>query len=236
MTHQDILKQLQSLSLDSYKKTLLRHGIQEPVYGVKIEELKKIRKSVKDGHAIALKLYDTGIYDAMYLAGLMVEPEKMSEKEMQHWAEKANAPVLREFTVAWVAAESGHGMKLALEWIKSKDEGIASIGWATISDIISMLPDSELDSKILTQLLKKVAQSIHKSPNRVAYTMNGFVMSVGIYVKELNELAKQTARDIGIVTVDMGDTACKVPYSLDYIEKAESKNSIGKKKKTARCL
>lgn len=236
MTAEEILKQLKSLGQESYKKVLLKHGIQEPIYGVKIEELKKINKKIKNGHELSLQLYDTGIYDAMYLAGLVAEPAKMSVKELQHWADKANAPVLSEYTVAWVAAESPHAMKMAQEWIKSKDERVASSGWAALANIVSMKEDSELDISLLKKLLKHVKDNINKVPNRVKAVMNMFVISVGSYVKELNELAKQTGHEIGKVKVDVGDTACKIPFSPDYIAKVEAKNGVGKKKKSARCL
>ncbi len=235
MTSNDILKQLETLGQPSIKNVLLKHGIKEPLYGVKIEELKKIQKKIKDGHELSLQLFRTGVYDAMYLAGLIAEPEKMTIKDLQEWVKLANAPVLYENTVAPVAAESKHGLELAKKWIASKDPGIASAGWAILADIVSITDDSELDIPMLKELLGKAATTIDGSPNRVKSTMNRFMIAVGIYVKELNALAKQTALKIGKVQVDMGDTACKVPFAVDYIEKAEAKNGIGKKKKTARC-
>jgi 3-methyladenine DNA glycosylase AlkD len=235
MTSADILKQLESLGLESIKKVLLKHGIKEPLYGVKIEELKQIQKKIKQDHALSLELYASGIYDAMYLAGLIAEPEKMSRTEIQKWAQQANAPVLRESTVASVASESRYGMELALKWIDVQQEDIVTVGWATLSDIVAIKEDSELDISLLQQLLQRVAKSIHGSGNRVKMTMNGFVIAVGSYVAPLNELAKQTAIKIGKVAVDMGDTACNVPSALAYIAKAESKKGIGVKKKSARC-
>ena len=47
MTAAEIVKQLQSLGTDGYKRILRNHGVQEPIFGVKIEELKKIQKHVK---------------------------------------------------------------------------------------------------------------------------------------------------------------------------------------------
>jgi hypothetical protein len=44
-----------------------------------------------------------------------------------------------------------------------------------------------------------------------------------------------TGKKIGKVTIDMGDTDCKVPYSPDYIDKAKQRGTIGKKRKTCRC-
>src|SRR5580700_8977950 len=130
MTAEEIVDQLKPLGTDSYKSILLKHGIQEPMFGVKIEELKKIQKRVKKDYQLALDLFDTGIYDAMYLAGLIADDAKMTKKDLRRWVEKANCPMLSEYTVAWVAAESAHGRESALEWIESKKEGVAACGWA----------------------------------------------------------------------------------------------------------
>ena len=65
--------------------------------------------------------------------------------------------------------------------------------------------------------------------------MNGFVIAVGAYVKPLTKLAIQIGEKIGPVTVDKGNTACKVPFAPDYIRKIEKRGSIGKKRATAKC-
>jgi 3-methyladenine DNA glycosylase AlkD len=235
MTAQEILDQLRPLGTDGYKNVLLKHGIREPVFGVKIEELKKIQKRVKKDYRLALDLYDTGIYDARYLAGLIADDAKMTKKDLRHWAEKANCHALSEYTVAWVAAESLHGRELALEWIESKKESVAASGWATLSGLVALKDDGDLDLAELKKLLQRVQKTIHKQPNRVRYTMNGFVIALGCYVTALTELALQTAAQIGTVTVDMGGTACKVPDAPEYIHKVEKRGALGKKRKTIKC-
>jgi hypothetical protein len=65
--------------------------------------------------------------------------------------------------------------------------------------------------------------------------MNGFVIAVGCYVQALTELARKTAQRIGEVSVDMGDTACKVPFAPEYIQKVQDRGTIGKKRKTSKC-
>jgi hypothetical protein len=65
--------------------------------------------------------------------------------------------------------------------------------------------------------------------------MNGFVIAVGTYVKPLLKEAKAAARQIGEVSVDVGETACNVPLATAYIEKSEAAGSVGKKRKTIRC-
>lgn len=231
----EIVQELRPLGSEAYKKVLFRHGIKEPCLGVKIEELKKIQKRVKKDYQLALDLYDTGIYDVMYLAGLIADDMKMTKKDLQHWVETANCSAICGSTVAWVAAGSPHGWEVALQWIDSGKENMAAAGWSTLTCLVSIKADSELDLAGLKRLLKTVQKTIHEQPNRVRYTMNGFVIAVGSYVPALTELALQTAEKIGEVTVDMGDTDCKVPPAADSIRKVQARGAIGKKRKTAKC-
>jgi 3-methyladenine DNA glycosylase AlkD len=235
MTAKEIVELLKPLGSESYKSVLRNHGIKEPFFGVKIEELKKIQKKVKKDYQLALDLYDTGIYDAMYLAGLIADDLKMTKKDLRQWLAKATCPMLLEYTVPWVAAESNHGRELALEWIDSPKENVASAGWATLSSLVAIKDDVDLDLDELKQLLQRIERTIHTQPNRVRYVMNGFVISAGSYVRALTELALQTARKIGAVTVEMGGTACKVPSAPEYIQKVQKRGSIGKKRKSAKC-
>ncbi len=235
MTAKEILEQLRPLGNDSYKKVLLNHGIKEPFFGVKIEELKKIQKRIKKDYQLALDLYDTGNYDAMYLAGLIADDEKMTKKDLTKWVEKAYCSTLSEYAVPWVASEGSHGLELARVWIDSKKENVAAAGWSTFSSLVAITDDDDLDIAELKRLLQRVEKTIHEQPNRVPYAMNGFVIAVGSYVKALTDLAVQTAKKIGQVSVDMNGTACKVPNAVEQIQKVRDRGSIGKKRKMARC-
>jgi hypothetical protein len=169
------------------------------------------------------------------LAGLIADDAKMTKKDLRHWAEKSTCNALCGSTVAWVAAESNHGREMALEWIESKKENIAVTGWSTLSSLVSIKDDTELDLVELTKLLDRVKKTIHKQPNRVRHSMNGFVIAVGTYVQPLSDLALKVAESVGEVSVDVGDTACKVPFAPDYIRKAVAKGTVGKKRKSAKC-
>jgi 3-methyladenine DNA glycosylase AlkD len=235
MTADEIVEQLKPLGKDSYKKVLLNHGIKEPFFGVSIAELKKFQKKIKKDYQLALDLYNTGIYDAMYLAGPIADDKQMTKKDLQKWAAKANCSMLCGYTVAWVAAESNHGWELALEWIDSKKELVASAGWATLSSLVAIKEDKDLDIPELKKLVERIQKTIHDAPNRVRSTMNAFLISGGSYVKPLTDFTLKTADKIGPVTVDVGDTDCKVPLAADYIQKVMKRGAIGKKRKTAKC-
>ncbi len=223
------------MASESTRRTLQNHGATEPLFGVKVGDMKKIVQRVKKNHDLSLALYDTGNSDAMYLAGLIADEKKISRQELQHWVERAPWHMISEYTVAWVAAESPHGWALGLEWIESDRESIAAAGWSTLSSWVMIRPDNELDMSELEGLLKRVAVTLPEAANRVRYTMNGFIMACGIYVGPLHEQALAAAGRVGKVEVNVGNTACKVPDASSYINNAIEKGQWGKKKKMARC-
>src|ERR1700722_4554948 len=101
--------------------------------------------------------------------------------------------------------------------------------------LLSIRPNGDLDLREIKSLLARVTKEIGGAPNRVKMTMNSFVIAVGIHVKPLLKEAKAVAEELGRVQVNVGDTACKVPLAIAYIEKAEKAGKVGKKRKTLRC-
>ncbi len=234
MTAKDIVAELKKLGTAQTKKTWMNHGAQEPCLGVKIADMKKIQKRVKMDYQLAMDLYDTGIADAMYLAGLIADDSKMTKKDLQKWIQGANSPWVAEYAVPWVASASPHGREIALKWMKSKDEIIASAGWQTYSSLVAITEDADLDLAEIKSLLQRVAKSIHQQPNRVKYVMNSFVIAVACYVKPLHKLAVAAAHGIGKVAVDLVGS-CKIPFAPDQIKKFEARSAIGKKRKSPKC-
>ncbi|MDB5230181.1 MAG: alkylation repair protein [Chitinophagaceae bacterium] len=235
MTVQTIMTELKAKGNDGVKKILLKHGIKEPFFGVKVEDLKVIQKKVKKDYQLSKDLYATGNADAMYLAGLIADEDKMTKKDLSGWVKQALSTNISEYTVPWIAAESKFGYELAIEWIDAKEEYIAACGWSTLSSVVAIRPDDELDIPSLKKLLARVEKNIHKADNRVRQKMNGFIIAVGSYVTSLTDDAIKTAKKIGEIKVDMNGTACKLPDAVQYIEKMKSKGVLGKKKKMARC-
>jgi 3-methyladenine DNA glycosylase AlkD len=235
MTAKEIMTELKSKGDENIKKILLKHGVKEPFFGVKIEYLKSIQKKIKKDYQLAKDLFATGNADAMYLAGLIADDEKMTKADLQIWVKQAVSNNINEYTVPWVTAGSRYGYELGKEWIGAKQEHIATAGWATLGGWVSLKPDEELDLPGLRALLARAAAEIGSAGNRTRYTMNNFVICVGSYVKPLTNEAISTARQLGNVTVDMNGTACKVPDAEAYIGKVKERGSLGKKKKTVKC-
>jgi len=232
-----IMAELKKKGTEKMRKMYARHGmVTERVFGVSIADLKVVAKAIKGQQALACELYETGNLDAMYLAGLVADGSQMTKKQLHGWAEgAANLQMISEYTVPWVTVENPNGRDLAIQWIKSKKEGVASSGWCTYAELVATKPDKELDLSEIEGLLGTIVKEISSAQNRARYTMNGFVIAVGTYVKPLLKHAKASARKIGAVSVDLGDTACTVRAATAQIEKIEASGRVGQKRKTIRC-
>jgi 3-methyladenine DNA glycosylase AlkD len=236
-TAQSIMDTLKIKATEKTRATYIRHGLPpDHTLGVSIADLKLIAKTIKGQQPLACDLYATGVMDAMYLAGIVASGTKMSRSQIEAWGEgAAGMPMIIDHTVPWVTVEHPDARIIAFTWIPSPGEHLASAGWRSYAGLVTTQPDQDLDLTEVDYLLTLAQRASDDPRDRVRSAMNGFVISVGTYVQPLLARAKQTARAMGEVQVDVGDTACKVPVSLAYIEKSETMNRIGKKRKTIRC-
>lgn len=233
MNLDEILQFLEVHGTEQVRKIFTNHGIPDPKFGVKVADLKIIQKKVKKNYDLSKALYDTGIYDAMYLAGLIADEKLMTKEDLSAWMDKAPCESIASNTVAWIAAESSYGIELAREWIRSENETVAAGGYSTYCSLVATVDNEKLDTEEIEAMLDDIVEMIHSEREEVKYQMNGFVIAVGGYMPQLRKKALAYGAKIGKVSVDVGNTACKVPLIVPYIEKMEKRNV--KKKKRARC-
>lgn len=235
MTLEQTMAELAAKGSEATKRIFAKHGAKEPFFGVKVADLKLIQKKIRGDQVLALQLFATGNGDAQYLAGLVADGRKMTAAQLQSWAERASWSMVSGTIVPWVASEHPDGFALALKWIESPKEGVAVSGWRTLGAIAAVVPDERLDAKIYLSLLDRVAGAVSDAPEDVRYAMNEYVIMCGTYVAALGKKAIATARQIGKVEVDMGDTACRVPDAESYILKCRRGAPVAPKRKTVRC-
>lgn len=235
MKLKDVMAALQSKGSESTKRVMMKHGAKEPYFGVKIGDMKPIAKQIKGDQALALELYATGNGDAQYLAGMVAEGAAMTRAQLDAWAKGAAWDMISGYSVAWVASENPHGFACAMKWIDAKNEQVARAGWATLSALAATRPDTELPIADYRTLLDRVAKTIRTAPGGVSYMMNNFIIAVGTYVAPLGAAALATARAVGKVEIDLGETSCQVPDAASYIVKARRGAPVAPKRKTVRC-
>lgn len=100
MTANQLLKELAAFGSDQTKRIYLSHGAKEPLFGVKIGDLKKLQKRAGILYETALELWDSGNADARYLAALCADENRMTKRDLRKWAREADWPMLSEYAVA----------------------------------------------------------------------------------------------------------------------------------------
>jgi len=81
-----IIKRLKSLSNPKGIEGMARYGINpDKNLGVSIPDLRQIAREIEKNHQLANELWATGIHDARILAGMIGQPDKVTEKQMEQW-------------------------------------------------------------------------------------------------------------------------------------------------------
>jgi len=235
-TLKEVMAALQEAGSPLRTRTYAKHGAPpDSMFGVSVADMKVIAKEIKGRQELAYELFETGNGDAQYLAGMVADGALMTRSLLDTWARQAAWSMVSEYTVPWVATESEHAHALALKWMRAKQESVASSGWNTYAGYVTVTADDDLDLEEIEGVLVQIEDGIDAAMNRVKYTMNGFVIAVGTYVRPLSYRAKETGRKLGKVEVEMGGTSCKVPLASKAILKAKKAGRIGKKRKTIKC-
>ena len=235
MTFEEIMRELKSLATEQTKKVYRAHGVREPHWGVPTTAMRPLAKKVKRNQPLAEQLYATGNYDAMYFAGMIADPKAMTETDFDRWLDAAYFFMLSDYVVAVSLAETGFAQAVADRWIKSGEELRMSAGWACYEWLLGSRPDCEFDTDKIRTMLDVVANTIHSQPNRTRYSMNNFVIAVGVSFLPLHEEALKVAGIIGKVAVTTEKGACSVRLATNEIQKAKEKNRFGFKRKNVRC-
>ena len=218
----ELIKQLESLGNAQYKKTYLRHGMGANTFGVSFAHITAIQKKIKIDHELALKLWETGNYEARVIATLVADPALATSKLLDAWCNDLDNHSLSDFLAQYVAKTSFVQKKFE-QWNVSTNEWIGRTGWILLALLAKQendLPDSFFLSHLTT-----IEQEIHTRKNYVRAGMNSALIGIGTRNDALEKAAKATAKRIGKVEVDHGDTDCKTPDAIEYIDKIKKRNA-----------
>ncbi|UTE78431.1 DNA alkylation repair protein [Rossellomorea sp. KS-H15a] len=235
MDLETVMSELQALGKERSKKMYISNGAHEPVFGVATGAMKPIAKKIKKDQALAEELYATGNYDAMYFAGIIADPNEMTEADFDRWIEGAYFYMLSDYVVAVTLSESDIAQQVADKWIESGEELKMSAGWSCYCWLLGNRKDEEFSKEKLREMLRKVKDTIHDAPERTKSSMNNFVGTVGVSYVPLHEEALETAKEIGPVEMVREGKKNSVLKSADDIQKQVEKGRIGFKRKYVRC-
>lgn len=195
------------------------------MFGVSFADYKKLAKQIKTNQELALELWATGNHDARILATMIADPETIDNKTLDLWAKDLDNYVITDAFSSFMKKCPIAQTKME-KWVLSEKEWIGAAGHSMLSHIT--MSENDLNDKYFEEHLKRIESKIHSSKNRVRYSMNNSVIAIGVRNDFLKKIATAAAKRIGPVDVDHGQTSCKTPEAVGYIEKTWEKEKNSK--------
>jgi 3-methyladenine DNA glycosylase AlkD len=219
------MNELEALGTAQNRKVYPRHGAREPIFGVSYANIGRLAKRIGRDQALAERLWATGNHDARVLATRIAAPEALTPRLANAWVRDCDNYVLVEALAGLVAASS-IAYDRAEAWRGRRAEWVCSAGWAVTAHLATS-PDEVLSAKECDRLLRQIAAGIDGSPNRVRHEMNAALIAIGSRGGHVERLARRSARRIGTVEVDHGQTGCKTPAALPYLDRIAARRGRG---------
>lgn len=211
-----MLQKLEKLGKPQTRKIYLRHGYAEPLFGVSFADLNALKKKIKTDQALADALWKSGNADARILAAMVADPQQVTPARARKWVREANFRTLRDY-VGWLVAHSPHALELAEKWTRSKDTGERQAGGVILAKMGQ--EGKPVPLEISRKLLERIEREIHTADNWSRYGMMYSLIGIGAYNPALRDDAIAAAKRIGKVEFDPGETNCKMPDPVPYIER-----------------
>jgi 3-methyladenine DNA glycosylase AlkD len=218
MTAHDILATLKKAGKPQTAAIYQRHGAGKNVFGTLTSEIAKLQKKIKVDHALAMDLWKSGNAEARILALQVADPAKVTAADADRFLKDGPVRFLDSY-LATLIARSPVADKTMRAWMKSATESNREIGYAIFSARLRDDADAVSDADA-AKVLATIEKQIHGSANWARRAMNSALISIGVNKPALRKEAIAAAKRIGTVEVDHGETGCKTPEAVAYIEKA----------------
>lgn len=212
----DLLRALEKAGSPQTRKTYLRHGATEPLFGVSFATLKTLVKRIGVDHALAEGLWRSGNFDARMLAVKVADPARTAAKDLDRWLHEGRSKMIAGY-VAMLAAETPHAAAREKAWLASKDVAVRAAGWALAGQ--RAMRDEAAPDAAFAGLLARIEKGIGKAEDVEKAAMNAALIAIGCRSARLRTAALAAAKRIGAVEVDPGDTACATPDAAACIGK-----------------
>lgn len=191
----DILQQLESLSNPEAVAGMARFGINSNnTYGVSIPALRKIARETGKDHALALALWQSGIHEARILAGMIDEPEKVTEEQMESWAMDFDSWDVCDQVCSNLFDKTEFAYRKAHEWSGRKEEFVKRAGFVLMAALA--VHDKRAGDEKFLEFLNIIKREAVDDRNFVKKAVNWALRQIGKRNLNLNNAAIETAKEI----------------------------------------
>jgi len=190
-----VLKKLEAKAKPDQLAGMARYGIAiEKRLGVSIPELRKIAKEIGKKHDLALEMWKTGISEAMILASMIDEPNKVTEKQMDEWAKDFNSWDVCDQVCMNLFDKHPLVWKKILDWSRRNEEFVKRAAFALLACLA--LHNKEASDQKFIDFLPVIKREATDNRNYVKKAINWALRNIGKRNPNLNKAAITFTREI----------------------------------------
>jgi 3-methyladenine DNA glycosylase AlkD len=198
MDTKTILEQLKSFGDPKNVAGMARYGIvAKKAYGVPAPAMHAMAKKIRKNHELALKLWNTGVYDARILAALIDNPIELTEKQMDAWVKDFDNWAICDGCCIHLFRYTRFAWKKATAWSKRKEEFVKRAGFALFATLT--VHDKKASDSKFAAVLPIIKRASADERNGVKKAVNWALRQIGKRNHALNKQAIQTATEIKMI-------------------------------------
>lgn len=195
-------------------------------FGIGLTVLRKLAKQVGRDHDLALKLWESDVYDARIIALLIDDPKQITREQAEVQVEKVDQGHLEHvFSSCGAAlAKTPFVVELAGDWIKSDDPRRRCCGYGLLYELSKSKKKGAPDETFFLAHIEHIRKSFDGEELAVQGSMGGALLGIGKRSAKLNAAALKVARHIGPIEFETNSGDCE-PLDLvkhltsDYIRR-----------------
>ena len=192
---QEILQEVKSIGNPEAVGGMARYGIDtSTALGVSIPSLRKIARKVGKSHQLAGELWATGIHEARILAGMIEDPEQVTNEQMERWAGDFNSWDLCDQCCNNLFRRIPLSYEKVVEWASRDEEYVKRAGFTLIACLAVHAKTAPDD--VFLKFLPIIARESRDRRNYVKKAVNWALRQIGKRNLNLNRAAIEAARQI----------------------------------------
>jgi 3-methyladenine DNA glycosylase AlkD len=202
MKLEQIIRKLKQQADPKDAEGMARFGIhgKKILGGTSAPELSKMARQIKSGstnseqHALALKLWRTGIHEAKSLATLIDDPKLVTEPQMENWVKTFENWADCDAACCRLFDRTSYAHKKILQWTNSKKEYIRRAGFVLIA--ASAVHDKKAQDNQFIAFFPLIKKHSVDERNFVKKAVNWALRQIGKRNKNLNQKTIDLAEEI----------------------------------------
>jgi 3-methyladenine DNA glycosylase AlkD len=214
MTVNETLEQLQALGSAKVRAQNAKGGAGDNQFGVSLGDIRTLAKKIRTDHPLAVALWETGNVDAQFLATLLIQPKKLSAKEMDRMVRSVTFVRVADWLIAYVVRQHPDKEALRQKWMAADDRWAARAGWDLTAERVAKSPDG-ID---LPALLTRIESAMASADPQVQWTMNNTLAAIGIHFPEHRKRAIAIGEKLGIYRDYPVSKGCTSPFAPIWIQ------------------